>query len=136
MKLILMSLAMLLSSAAFANCDISEEEGTEKKYAYLLKADEKGANAKQLTRAQVEDLPEETKECMGQVDLGYELGDGYYDLKFSHTYVIYFPNSTRIAGFVEVAGLTYTEADDPNERLIVRVRYNSRGQRVSPIGSY
>jgi hypothetical protein len=136
LQLVLTFVFMGVSTQAWAKCDISEEENVASKYAFVLSAKVSAPYAKELSTLKFGKLPKAVKDCIKDVDLSFELGDGYYDLRYTKYFAIYYPNSSRLAGYAVVSGLTFTEGSDPSEVTAYTVRYNRHGQRVSAHGQY
>lgn len=64
-----------------------------------------------------------------EVDLAYEMGDGYYDVINSAYYMV-FTKEGHLAGFMEAALMSYTE--DP-ELYLVAAFVDTRGERVGEV---
>src|SRR5688500_12650235 len=128
MRLLLLSFTLLLSTTAFAKCDISDQPTTATKYKFVLNANTSMPYSKYIKVNDRKNLGKDVLNCMSEVDIAFEMGDGYYDVRSSKLVAIFYPNSTRIAGYVEEYKLYYTE---DREIVEAEVRYNSKGQRIS-----
>ena len=69
------------------------------------------------------------KKTFESVDLALEMGDGYYDVLKSAFYMV-FTKDGKLAGFMEVALLSYTE--DPDLYLVAAF-VNSKGVRLGDV---
>ena len=131
MKLILVFIFTISSISAFANCNIYDLPTTKTKYKFVLNANTNMPYAKYVKVADRAKLGKDVLKCMSEVDVPFEMGDGYYDIRSSKLFAIYYPNSTRLAGFVEEYKLDYTE---DSEIVETEVRFNSKGQRLTRAG--
>lgn len=80
-------------------------------------------------------LPSKIVKALDQVDLAFEMGDGYYNLLASAVYEVA-DEQGRVVGYIEAGFLSYTE--DP-EYFLGMAFINSKGKRleVDPnFGSY
>lgn len=83
----------------------------------------------------VSSLPSKIVQAFKEIDLPFEMGDGYYDAVAWATYEVT-NDSGRVVGYIEAALMTYTE--DPGYYLGMAF-VNSKGRRleVDPhMGSY
>ena len=87
-------------------------------------------NVRALKSSEVKKLPKTTRDNLNRVDLPFELGDGYYDLKFSRYYVVNSKDGQDILGYLLWARLHYTE---DNEDIEVLVRFDRNGLRLGKI---
>ncbi len=115
------------------SCDISQERGVTKHYSRILKADESSANVKRIA---VDKISDDVRRCAGEVDIAFELGDGYYDVQWHDWFVVYAQDGKSVDGYLARFGVTYTEANDPSQVDEVFVRFNHLGQRISKVGDY
>lgn len=128
MKFFVAIMIAVFSSASLANCYIADDAQTESKYRFVLSAKVPSPYVKYMSQAAISKLDSAVKNCLSEVDMPFEMGDGYYGVRSLKTYVVYYPNTTKIAGFIEQYTLSYTEGDD----AWAEVRYNSKGQRITP----
>lgn len=87
------------------------------------------ANVKALKGQEIKKLPRLVQDNFGKVDLPFELGDGYYDLKVSRYYSVT-EDSGDVFGYLLWARLSYTEDKDYVEVL---VRFDRNGLRLGDI---
>jgi len=85
-------------------------------------------NVIRLSQVERRALPAAVRAEMSKTDIPFELGDGYYDLKWSRLYRVVEQDGST-AGYMEEAHLTYTEGDDVD----VIVRYDRNGLRHGDI---
>lgn len=69
------------------------------------------------------------KETLQSVDLGYEMGDGYYDVLKLELYMVFDKNG-KLLGFMEAALMSYTE--DP-DLFLVAAFVNTKGVRLGEV---
>jgi hypothetical protein len=87
----------------------------------ILKSD-----TEKLKEIQFEDIPRNVLNTMSAVDLGFEMGDGYYDVLVEKIFAV--TTNGKTVGYIVESEMTYTE--DPDE-IIVYNYYLANGIRFS-----
>lgn len=124
---------LAVASVASATCDVSELPGTAKEFKSVMRASEQSEN---VVAIGTESLSTAAQRCMIEIDIAFELGDGYYDEVSQQIYAIYNSDFEEVQGYLIVYGATYTEAEDQDHVEYYRVYFNALGQRVSKYGDY
>lgn len=68
------------------------------------------------------------QKMLEEVDVAFEMGDGYYDVKSVRLYIA--RDGSKVIGFIEKYLLYYTE---DNNEVEVLVRYNAEGKRIGDL---
>ena len=113
---VLLALSLGASATAFAG----KKSAVEGKYPY-----DEGVYAVS-GKAQKEAISSKLEE----VDVPFEMGDGYYDVVWSKLYIV--RDGSDVIGYIEKYKLSYTE---DREYVYVLVRWDAKGKRVGEIES-
>lgn len=84
---------------------------------------------KELTKVALSDLPDVVAKEVRDLDVAFELADGYYDYLASAIYEIKVEG--KVVGYMECSLLSYTE--DP-ELTLTGVKFNLSGRRITGYG--
>lgn len=77
------------------------------------------------------EIPQPARDALANVDLAFEMGDGYYDVIASALYEV--NDGQKVVGYLEAALLSYTQ--DPDISL-AGAMINVQGVRLSPEPAY
>ncbi|WP_413570606.1 hypothetical protein ACLWBD_08500 [Bdellovibrio sp. HCB117] len=86
--------------------------------------------SKNIERTSFQKLPKKVQKTASEIEIPWELGDGYYDTQAKVIYRVFDPATKATVGYIFAEFITYTE--DP-EAYIVGAHVNAQGLRIGTL---
>ncbi|KYG65362.1 hypothetical protein AZI87_12480 [Bdellovibrio bacteriovorus] len=86
--------------------------------------------SKNIERTTLQKLPKVIQKTASEIEIPFELGDGYYDSYASVIYRVFDPQTKKTVGYIFAEFITYTQ--DP-EAYIVGAYVNTAGRRIGEL---
>lgn len=125
MGLIIKSIGLFLSVSAFATSGEFDFGHPDE----VLK--ETFVFSENIEVIEFEALPKVVQKTMGDIEIAYELGDGYYD-SLKEVYYQVLDESGNVVGYMKAGIYSYTEEDDEFPLAVVRVNLQGRRLDMEP----